>query len=681
MRVFNCKACGAPLDIMEGMTVCECGYCGTLQSLPKIGDEARLAAINRANHYRQNGEFDKAEKVYEELIEQEKETKKLPDKKDLKKLSERKDLSDEKSVEKAEEKPEEKEDRSADAELFWSLALCRYGIEYVTDPATKKRVPTCHRLQYKSILDDDDYLRAITYADEDQKKAMMAEARYISNVQARILEIAKKEDPFDVFICYKESDDAGTRTKDSVLAQDLYYELIREGYKVFFSRITLEGKLGTEYEPYIFAALHSAKVMIVVGTSKMNLEATWVRNEWLRYLAIMKEDRNRKLIPAYQDMDPYDLPDALSMLQAQDMSKLGFMQDILDNVNRLVHGSDGVSPVKRQTLVVSDVTGTAPLLRRISYFLEDGEWDRAAQYCDRVLNLDPECAQAYVYTLMGEKKVHTWEELEDVMDHNGVNTEDSYRKAIRFADPELKEKLKRLDQQMIYNDAMYKLRFAAGTTTAKEALQEFASIPGFKDADEKFMDARKRLVRESIDEAKQIWEEAEAAQESLKYNGDRSVADKYLEAAEKFDALATKNIDVELFSEEEREELQAYKQSAAESANECRYRAACIEMKIASSGAMMRVAYNRFIGLGSYKDSRKKAEECQNVIYDEKYKSAASLLQWSTDPEELQRAARVFESLGDFKDARELAEKCLEKAGGSEGKGKKGFFGLFRKKK
>lgn len=681
MRVFNCKACGAPLDIMDGMTVCECGYCGTLQSLPKIGDEARLAAINRANHYRQNGEFDKAEKVYEELIEQEKETKKMPDAKDVKNLSERKNLSDDKRVEKVEDKPEEKEDRTADAELFWSLTLCRYGIEYLTDPASKKRVPTCHRLHYKSILDDDDYRRAISYADEEQKKAMMAEARYISNVQARILDIAKKEDPFDVFICYKESDDTGMRTKDSVLAQDLYYELIREGYKVFFSRITLEGKLGTEYEPYIFAALHSAKVMIVVGTSKRNLEATWVRNEWLRYLAIMKEDRSRKLIPAYQDMDPYDLPDALATFQAQDMSKLGFMQDILDNVDRLVHGSGDASPVKRETLVVSDVTGTAPLLRRISYFLEDGEWDRAAQYCDRVLNLDPECAQAYVYTMMVEKKAHTWEELEEVLDHDGVNTDDSYRKAIRFADPELKEKLKRLDQQMIYNDAMYKMHYATSSETAKEAIREFASIPGFKDADAKLELAKERMALETLEEAKALWEEAEAEKEKLSQNGDRNVADKFLTAAEKFDTLAAKMTDNELLSDENREKITEIRRTAAESAMECRYRAAVIEMRITKNGAMKLIAYNRFLALGSYKESERYAEECMAAIREEKYQSASTLLQWSSDPEELQRAAKIFESLGDYKDARELAGKCTGNAEQiEEKKKKKGLFGWFRKK-
>ena len=142
-----------------------------------------------------------------------------------------------------------------------------------------------------------------------QKEVYKSEAEYIDKVQKGILEISNKEKPFDVFICYKETDDMGRRTPDSVLAQDLYYGLVKEGFKVFFSRITLESKLGTEYEPYIFAALNSAKAMVVVGTKPEYFNAVWVRNEWSRYLMLMQDDRSRTLIPAYKDMDPYDLPD------------------------------------------------------------------------------------------------------------------------------------------------------------------------------------------------------------------------------------------------------------------------------------------------------------------------------------------------------------------------------------
>ena len=58
--------------------------------------------------------------------------------------------------------------------------------------------------------------------------------------------------------------------------------------RVFFSRITLEDKLGQEYEPYIFAALNSAKVMLAFGTCYDYYNAVWVKNEWSRFLQLME---------------------------------------------------------------------------------------------------------------------------------------------------------------------------------------------------------------------------------------------------------------------------------------------------------------------------------------------------------------------------------------------------------
>ena len=91
----------------------------------------------------------------------------------------------------------------------------------------------------------------------------------------KFCKISSKEEDYDVFICYKETDDNGKRTMDSVLANDLYHQLTQEGFKVFFSRITLEDKLGTEYEPYIFAALNSAKLWSLLGTRPEYFSAVW----------------------------------------------------------------------------------------------------------------------------------------------------------------------------------------------------------------------------------------------------------------------------------------------------------------------------------------------------------------------------------------------------------------------
>lgn len=255
---------------------------------------------------------------------------------------------------------------------------------------------------------------------------MRNNAPSIAALQKDILAISQKETPFDVFICYKESDENGKRTKDSALAQDIYYQLTDAGYKVFFARITLEDKLGQEYEPYIFAALHSAKVMVVVGTKPEYLNAVWVKNEWSRYLALMRTDRSRLLIPCYRDMDPYDMPEELSMLQSQDMGKIGFLQDLIRGVKKVVDAAkpqEAVTETVKETVVVHNEGGSnvQALLKRGNMALEDGEWTKADEFFEQVLNQDAECGAAYLGKFLARvqcrsAKVYADAYIEDVKD-------------------------------------------------------------------------------------------------------------------------------------------------------------------------------------------------------------------------------------------------------------------------
>ena len=334
MAVFKCKMCGGTLEINNNETVVTCEYCGTKQTLPKLDDDRKANLYDRANHFRRNNEFDKAMGIYEQILNED----------------------------------------STDAEAYWSLVLCRYGIEYVEDPSTRKRLPTINRAQFTSVFDDEDYKSALQYADGYQKDVYEQEAAAINEIQKGILAISSQEEPFDVFICYKESDKNGRRTPDSVLATELYHELTREGFKVFFSRITLEDKLGTAYEPYIFAALNSSKVMVVLGTKPEYFGAVWVKNEWSRYLSLIKNGARKILIPAYKDMDPYDLPDEFSHLQAQDMSKLGFMQDLIRGVKKIVENNTYKHTIQ-ETGISNEVSGNIIALIKRGYMaLEDSEW-------------------------------------------------------------------------------------------------------------------------------------------------------------------------------------------------------------------------------------------------------------------------------------------------------------------
>lgn len=449
MSIFKCKMCGGELQINPGESVAVCEYCGTTQTLPKLDDDRRANLYDRANHFRRNNDFDKAAGIYEQILN----------------------------------------DDKTDAEAYWSLVLCRYGIEYVEDPATHKRVPTVNRAQYTSIFDDEDYKAAIQYADAAQRVVYEAEAKVINEIQKGILEISQKEELFDVFICYKETDANGRRTPDSVLATDLYHQLTQEGFKVFFSRITLEDKLGTAYEPYIFAALNSAKVMVVLGTKPEYFNAVWVKNEWSRYLALIRGGAKKVLIPAYRDMDPYDLPEEFSHLQAQDMSKLGFMQDLIRGIKKLTEVD---KPAAKETVVVQETAAnTAPLLKRAFIFLEDGDWSSADEYCEKVLDLDPECAQAYLGKLMAELRVRKVDELANC--EQSFDDKDNYRKVMRFGGETLRDTLEGYITKIndrnenarlagIYNDAANAMSRADSEDAYRSAADRFKSIPGFKDA-------------------------------------------------------------------------------------------------------------------------------------------------------------------------------------------------------
>ena len=356
MAVIKCKMCGGDMELSADKSIGTCEYCGSTMTLPKVDDDQRAAAFDRGNHFRRIGEFDKALSVYERIVQED----------------------------------------DGDAEAHWCCALCRFGIEWVKDPASGEYLPTCHRASFDSFLEDVDYQAALAHADVVAKAHYQSEGEKIATVQRGILSISQKEQPFDVFLCYKETDDKGQRTVDSTLAQDIYYQLTEQGRRVFFARITLEDKAGQEYEPYIFAALHSAKVMVVVGTRPEYLNAVWVKNEWSRYLALMKNDRKRLLIPCFRDMDPYDLPEQLSVLQSYDMSKIGFIQDLTRGIAKVLDMDKPKAEAGKESAAVQGETGNLTALLKRGYMaLEDGEWNRADEFFEQVLNLDAECAEAY----------------------------------------------------------------------------------------------------------------------------------------------------------------------------------------------------------------------------------------------------------------------------------------------
>ena len=408
MSVIKCKMCGGDLELIEGSSVAVCEYCGSQQTVPAADNEKKLTLFARANRLRLACEFDKAAGVYESIVA----------------------------------------DFPTEAEAYWGLVLCRYGIEYVDDPATGKKIPTCHRSSFDSVMEDSDFEQALENADAVARRVYRDEAKAIEELRRGIVEVSGKEPPYDIFICYKETAEDGQRTVDSVIAQDVYDALTEKGYRVFFSRISLEDKLGTEYEPYIFAALHSAKIMLAFGTDYEYYNAVWVKNEWSRFLQLMTKDKSKHLIPCYKGIDAYDMPKEFAKLQAQDMGKVGAMQDLLRGVDKIMGKGSGAAPAP--AAVNAPVNATVDsLLDRAWMFLEDEDYQKAHEYFERVRDIDPRNSRAYLGNVLATLHLPSVAALDTVIVR--LDTFKDFDRAMCFAN-----EAEQLELKKIYDAAQRK---------------------------------------------------------------------------------------------------------------------------------------------------------------------------------------------------------------------------------
>lgn len=432
--IYKCKMCGGDLDVQEGASVCVCAYCGTTQTVPNLDSEKKALVFGWANRLRLAAEFDEAARSYESIALQ------FPH----------------------------------EAEAYWGLVLCRYGVEYVEDPQTRRRIPTCHRSSLLRVQDDESYQAALRLADAYSRHVYEQEAAAIESVRSGIAVLASQCEPFDVFICYKESDAAGNRTEDSVLAQEIYQALINENLRVFFSRITLEDKLGTEYEPLIFSALHSARVMLVIGSREEYFNAVWVKNEWSRYLKLVEAGEEKTLIPCFKNMQPNAMPYQLAQLQGQDLGKLGYLQDLVRGVLKLTGAASSPVPAPSAPSKVFSADASS-LVHRGIMALQDGEFKRADSFFERALDIDSRFAPAHLGKFLAKKRASSLESFrEEIAPYDDRN----FQRALKFADGDMRLKMNealRINEQNIERERKAKELSERKQQEALEAQRQYAA--------------------------------------------------------------------------------------------------------------------------------------------------------------------------------------------------------------
>lgn len=449
----KCTYCGASLSFLEGAAYTECEFCGNQLSLKLSVDENIKQRKDMANTYYLANDFDSAKNLYQMVVA----------------------------------------DKPNDAESYWMMALCTFGINYEDDPISGKKIPTCHRASYSSILQNDDFKNAMYYGDPQEQQFFQRSAERIDEILVGIRQQIANEKDYDVFICYKEKEIGSEtqRTQEAEFAMRLYYKLKDEGYRTFYAPETLQGKAGRDYEPFIFHALNTAKVMLVLGFSSAHFNATWVKNEWSRFHERLSSNPKLRLVPCYNRllMNVQEVPARLAGLnQALDVADIGvngladYVKDWLPKKAEMPMGGAAVhyDTAALGGAVNTDAEAAANVqavrqMQRGYVELENGQFSQANRHFDDSLNNNPNLSKSYWGLILCELKCRNNEELADLgFPIEGIN---AYRNAVRFASPDEMEEYKnvvyRIGEKMRIKIAkLREIRAArAGDTKTAETLE------------------------------------------------------------------------------------------------------------------------------------------------------------------------------------------------------------------
>lgn len=325
-------------------------------------------------------------------------------------------------------------------EAYWGRLCSRYGLKYEED-FNGKKIPTCCFFTIESFSNDKDYLKTLEYAPQNKKAWYIKQSEYIERISKIWLEKASKERPYDIFICYKDSDKANgiERTQDSYEAFELYNDLEKQGYRVFYSRESLKDKVGEKYEPYIFNALQTAKVMIVYSKNAEYANSTWLKNEWQRFKMKIENGEKQKnsLIFVSNGVNLKELNKTLSSTQVIETSRNTWFINLLDCIKKIIDAdakyNQGIKqvniepkkPVKNSSVKNKEVKiysfnenteqeDNSTELDVAYDFLNDGDFKNSLNYFKEILKNYPNNTKAKLGILFCENKKNDSEFFSDI---------------------------------------------------------------------------------------------------------------------------------------------------------------------------------------------------------------------------------------------------------------------------
>lgn len=494
----KCKNCGAPLNASLALNgVLECEYCGSAFTLPK--EETAGGAIEQLKIAANELDLCRFEDAF---------------------------ASYRKAAELDENEPE----------AYFGMALSEFRVQYLKDNLKHRLQPVCHAMTDKKFSENKNYLRALSLATKEQAEEYGRRAAEIDYIASEFFRLKEQGTGYDCFICVKVTDDeTGMRTADYKYADDIYFSLRGKGYKPFFSERELKNVTGADYEARILYALCSSECMLVVCGKEEYLNTPWVKNEYSRFLALIRDEEKEsdsitlaffgKPIERLQgkngriqgiDLGAMDAtervtafveahtPEAKKRREAEEEAKRAAEAELsrkLEEQQRAQREIEEQLKNLRKNAAVSSAPVSAganitSLLVRAKQELDFGDYGAAAKYYGQATDVDPENGEAWFGAFLCEQKVKSEKELlKDITLEKiaSIRENKNYSFAVKNAAGVLKTNLEKFAETL--NDREHTLRTEQAERERKAREEEETKKEERRKKDGNVTNGRKSTIR------------------------------------------------------------------------------------------------------------------------------------------------------------------------------------------
>lgn len=455
LQSFKCKNCGAVMQATQNENgVLSCEYCGCEFTIPvKNSNSEVLQFLRMGEHYLDICRFDEAYTAFEKASQL----------------------------------------NGKEPEAYWGMALATAKVQYLEDCVNNRLQPIVHEISGKKFAEDKNCKKAISLATNEQKQEYTKKANDIDDIHSKFADLKKSGLHYDCFICTKVSNENGGHTEDSHIASKLYHTLQAEGYFPFYSEEEIGTRTGSDYEAMILYALRTSPCMFIVCTNEEYLQTKWVKNEYTRYIKMMKdEDKERDSITfVFQDNVVEKLPGVNGKIQGISFNSFGASEKIKNFVARFAVTTapeitrkeykgntyqkkttikQGVAKRKLNSASVGTVTvSDLSKLNMVKQFMARDKFDIANDMCKNLITENPSNSEAYWLLFLIENNCKTDSDFENIC--RKVNYETFENAIASCNDEKRKQEFYLILKKNIINNKNF------------DGYKEFIELPDSEDSD------------------------------------------------------------------------------------------------------------------------------------------------------------------------------------------------------